>query len=166
MILANAKCFECYTGTAVCMVCLLSCCEMMHVSACSQVTFEQSVTQVARPDQFSSALINVSLSDTSARNNDHRLHRCPGTVCAVWRVESFAKTVAELFPASDEWCFCSDPQQSLDGKHDRCAKRTTVSSADEMMFLMPCFVLISVGDALSRFSPFSPENGQYDAVTC
>jgi len=171
MILASAKCFECYTVTAVCVVRLLSCDEKLHVSAWLQVTFEQNVPQAARHDQFSSALVNVSLSDTSAKNNDHRLRQCSGTVCAVWHVESFAKTVAKLFPASDEWCFGSDPQQSRDGKQDGCAKRTAVSSADEMLFSLPCFVLISVGDALSRFSPFSPENLQYGVtnfkyVTC
>ena len=139
-------------------------CSFSVVMRCSmfllvfQVTFEQNVTQTAHSDQFSSALINVSLSDTSARNNEHRLHRCSGTVCAVWRVESFAQTVAKLFPTSADWCFCSDLQQSLDGNQDRCTKKTADSAADKMLFLLPCFALISVGDALSRFSSFSSEN--------
>jgi len=126
---------------------------MLHHFACFQVTFEQSVTQVARLDHFSYALINVSLSDTSARNTEHRLHRCPGTVCAVWRVDSFAKTVAKLFPVSEDWHFWDDHQETSSGKLDSCAKKTSDLSAEQTLALLPCFMLISVGDALSKFTP-------------
>jgi len=131
--------------------------EILHVSALFQVTFEQSVTQVPGLDHYSSALINVSLSDTSARNIEHRLQHCSGTVCAVWRVNSFAKAVAKLFPASEEWHFWNDVQQSHGGKQDGRTEKTD-SSAEQTLFLLPCFVLISVGDAFSEFCPFLLEN--------
>lgn len=116
------------------------------------------MTQVARPDQFSSALINVSISDTSARNTEHRFHRCSGTVCKVWRVNSFAKTVEKLFPASEEWHFWDDPRQSSGDQRNDNANKTVDSLSEHTFFLLPYFVLISVGDALSSFSPLSVDN--------
>jgi len=114
--------------------------------------------QVAHPDRFSSALINVSLSDTSAKNIDHRLHHCSGTVFLIWRVENFADAVAKLFPASDEWRFWDDSQQSADGKQKGRTNNCTDSSSEQTLTLLPCFVLISVGAAFSTFSPFSQQN--------
>jgi len=131
---------------------------LLHHFACFQVTFEQTVAQVARLDRFSSAVINVSLSDTSASNTEHRLHHCPGTICAVWRVDSFAKTIAKLFPASEDWHFWDDRPQSSGGKQEGCAKKTQDLSAADTLFLLSCFVLVSVGDALSKFCQLSLEN--------
>lgn len=118
--------------------------------------------QVASHDHFSSALINVSLSDTSTRNIDHGLHCCSGTICAVWLVDSFAETVAKMFPASEDWHFKDGVQQlpAAAGHREACetTRTTAVSSADYTLCLLPCFVMISVGDALSKFSPFSLDN--------
>ena len=131
--------------------------QRLHYPVCFQVTFEQSVAQVAQLDHFSSAVINVSLSDTSAGNTEHRLQCCQGTICAVWQVDSFAKTIAKLFPASEGWHFWDDCQLSTGGKQEDCTKKT---AAHQALLLLSCFVLISVGDALSTFSPLTSENCQ------
>jgi len=116
------------------------------------------VQQIAQPNRFSSALINVSLSDTSARNIQNRLHYSSGTIRAVWRVDSFARTVAELFPLSEEWHFWDNTQQSVADEQKDCADRTTNLSAEQIWLLLSCFVLVSVGDAFCKFSPLSPDD--------
>jgi len=102
-------------------------------------------------------MINVSLSDSSARNIENRLHHCSGTVCEVWRVSGFSRTIAQLFPLSQDWHFSDGRQQATDNL-EVTANATVDLSYEEMLVLLPCFVLISVGDALSGFVPFSAEH--------
>jgi len=116
------------------------------------------VLHVGHPDRFSSALINVSLSQTSGRNSTNRLHQCSGTVCMVWHVENFAETVAKLFHTSEKWRFWDDIPQSTGGKQKNSANKWTDLSTEQTLLLLPCFVLISVGDAFSKFSPFLHQN--------
>jgi len=127
--------------------------EVLRVFVCFQVTFEENVTQVDHADRFSSALINVSLSDTSAKNIRDRLYQCSGTVALVWRVENFAETVSQLFPASEEWRFWDDTQKGN-------ANRRSDLSTEQTLLLLPCFVLVSVGDAFKKFSPLLQQNCQ------
>jgi len=147
------------TSMSVALICdMLHLLDLLHVYF--QITFEENVTEVAHPDHFSCALINVSLSDASAKSITNRLHHCSGTVCLVWRVENFSDSVAKLFPASDEWRFWDDTQQSSNGKQKSSANNWTNLSTEQTLSLLPCFVLISVGDAFSKFSPFLQQSYQ------
>jgi len=134
--------------------------EMLHAVVCFQITFEENVTQVAHSDRFSSAIINVSLSDTSAKSVKARLHQCSGSISMVWRVENFAETVAKLFPASEEWRFWDDTHQSAHGKPKASINKWTDFSTEQTLLLLPCFVLVSVGAAFSKFSTLSQQNCQ------
>lgn len=73
-----------------------------------------------------------------------------GHVSRVFFSNGFKKTVSSLFPASDKWTFV-DEVKSSDETNDENKKAESQMANYSVMFL-PCFVLLSVGDALRQSS--------------
>jgi len=74
-----------------------------------------------------------------------------GHVSLVWFADTFKRTVSSMFSTSDKWTFVEDTKSS-DSRCDEKSRKSDAQVANYSVMFLPCFVLISVGDALRQFT--------------
>jgi hypothetical protein len=122
-----------------------------------QVVCERLTNNVVY-NKISSPSISCDRGD-AVLEESNQIH-ISGHVSLVWFANTFKRTVSSMFSASDKWTFIEETKSS-DGKSDEKSKKSEAQISNYSVMFLPCFVLISVGDALRQYGMPTESAGAY-----
>ena len=104
--------------------------------------------------------INSPSTSCDTLNSDINVFKATGHICKVWFIKSFKKAASSLFSAVEKWSLAEEPAnlENKNGDDVKGGKFSESQTANYSLLFLPCFVLISVGDALTQFHTSTAAN--------